>query len=306
MSKVKKINTPRETEEIYKGLQGEGQPLPPFLYGDPQYTPVVVSYIKGGNPAGLTFGVIQEKDETFYMHYLRMAASASGWQDVICFTEQFLGLIKRDYKVSQVIMLLEQKDDAVPAYARLLENVEGCTLKKITFLRQVGVNTADFGHFRKYHWYCPELLHKKGYDTVRIDDFPRQWQEELRKKELEGSLPEDYLSPGLWEENWGYDPDTSFVLVRKGEKAPSGWIVTEPMAQDIVKIRRFYTYRAERCFWLGPSFSTWVLDRISEKYRQLWFEVEKGNRQMEMFTFCYCKPILAFNYIKCNLTIQLN
>ncbi len=37
---------------------------------------------------------------------------------------------------------------------------------------------------------------------------------------------------------------------------------------------------------------------------KLWFEVEKGNRQMEMFTNCYCKPIMTFDFFKCQLIIK--
>lgn len=305
MCGIKKIDTRKETEELYKKLQGEDSKLPLFLYDRQNYISFAAAYIKDERPAGLAFGVWKENDETFYMHYLRMSASASKRQDIRQFSEEFLNLVKQELGLKKIVIFLEQEDYAVPSYAELLKEIEGLSIEKTTYLRQVGVNTRDFGHFRKYHWYCPEIFGEKGYEAIRADDFPGQWREELKRREQSGQLPSDYLSPGLWEEKWRYDPDTSFVLVKKGADMPSGWIVTERMRDDAVRIRRFYTNKQERRFWLGPSFSTWVLDRLAERYRQVCFEVEKGNRQMEMFTFCYCKPILAFNYIKCNLTIKL-
>lgn len=305
MCKIREIKKRDTTERLYQRLQGREDKLPVFLYDDPRYTPTAVMYEKDGIPCGLCFGVMQKGDMNFYLHYLRITRAVSDKKDMIHFLDELFRFIRRQRGAEKIIMLTDQADDTVPACAEMLSDLNSGVLEKILFLRQVGVNTKDFPHFKQFHWYCPDLMERKGFEAVLIKDSPKQWQERLREQEEAKELPEDYLSPGLWEDNWEYDTDSSYILVRKGEDAPLGWIVTERVAEDVVKIRRFYIYKEARRLRLGPSFSTWVLDRIAERFRQLQFEVEKGNRQMEMFTTCYCRPILAFNYFKCNLTIKL-
>lgn len=305
MCEIEIVKTREETEKYYELLQEEKTSLPAFLYDDPRYIPTVAAWRKKGTFSGLVFGVMQEGDANFYLHYLRMGRAALTRRDIRLFSETFFQILKRDHGAAKVLMSIDQKDDSMPLYVDIIKEMEKFTLDKVLILRQVGVRTKDFGHFRQYHWYCPGLMEKKGFEAIPIDDCPGSWREELREKEEKGEVSKDYLSPGLWENTWKYDPDTSYVLVKKGEKHPLGWIVTERISDQTVKLRRFYIYDEVRRRRLGPSFSTWALERIEERYEMLWFEVEKGNRQMEMFSSCYCGPILAFNYFKCNLTINL-
>ena len=116
-------------------------------------------------------------------------------------------------------------------------------------------------------------------------------------------MEKDYLSPGFWEDDMEYDEDTSFALVKKGERTPLGWIITQKRGEEAVLLRRFFIYKEERKKRLGPAFSTWVLDDIEKKFKYLSYEVVKGNRQMEMFLQCYCKPYLLESDCKCKIVL---
>lgn len=304
MCVIKRIDKREKTEKYYKLLQEDESSLPFFLYEDPRYVPIAVRYQKGKIFAGLACGLMQEGDSNFYLHYLRLSAAATDKRDVIRFSEQLFSFVRDEYKAERIVMNIEQADDSIPVYVKLLKEAPNIDLEKLTFYRQVGVATKDFEHFRQFHWYCPALMEKKGYEAIPVNECQGTWRRKLQEREQRGEIPSDYLSPGMWEDSWVYDPDTSYVLVRKGTDNPIGWIVTERVSENMVKLRRFYIYDEARRLCLGPSFSTWVLEKIEERYEKLWFEVEKGNRQMEMFTNCYCKPIMTFDFFKCQLIIK--
>lgn len=306
MFDIKEIKNISEVEELYCRLQGKKQELPVFMYESEEFIPMSFSYLKNDRINGLAFGVRNEKNSTFYLHYLRVTDSATDIVDIKHFTEQLIKTLKVDFGLEKVIIFLEQMDYEVPPYAKLVESIDGCTIERIDYLRQVGIETDKFDHFRSYVWYRPNVVLERGYKIIKICDYPDDWQKELIEKEKNKDLPEDYLSPGMWEESWEYDKNTSYVLVKEGNDRPSGWIVTEKISDDIVKLRRFYIYKEERRIWMGPSFSTWVLEDISHKYKQFRFEVEKGNGQMERFVSSFCLPITTFNYIKCNLIIKIH
>lgn len=305
MCEIKRIDRREDTERYYRILQEDESDLPSFLYEDPRYQPLAVCYQKKGKFAGLSYGIMQKGDCNFYMHYLRLTNSGVILGDVVSFSQKFFDLLMKEYGRKRVVMNIDQNDDTVPQYAKILKTVSNCCLENLTFYRQVGIDTKRFSHFRKFHWYCPGLMDKKGYEAMPLDACKGTWRENLIEKEAKGEVSKDYLSPGVWESGWEYDPNTSYVMVKKGDQHPLGWIVTERVSEDTVKIRRFYIYDEIRRLCLGPSFSTWVLERIEERYGRLLFEVEKGNRQMEMFTNCYCKPILAFDYYRCNIKLKL-
>lgn len=302
--KIREAQNREETLRMFCRLQGREDKLPIFLYDDTRYKTISVVYEKDKMAQGLAFGVMQEGDSGCYLHYLRLSAAAAGKEDAICFSEELFRYLKREHRADKVIIMMDRTDDSLPPYVGIVSKIDGCRLENVQFLRQVGIYTKDFAHLRRNRWYCPDLMERMGFEAVPIKEHPGTWQELLKEKEKRGELPKDYLSPGLWEKAWEYDENSSYLLVKKGEEEPLGWIVTERLLDNIVKIRRFYIYNEARSLRLGPSFATWVLDRIGESYEQLRFEIEKGNRQMKIFVDGYCREILAFNYFKCNLTIK--
>lgn len=305
MCRIKELKTKEETEKYFRAFQGEQSRLPAFLHDDAHYNTVSVLYIKGRKAAGLAFGVMQEDDFNFYLHYLRLGRNAQGQEEVVDFTGKLFDFVRENREARKVVMSIEQLDDSVPDYVAVLKEIPDVSVEKMVFIRQVGVDTKNFDHFRTFHWYCPDLMGRKGYEAIPLEECSKQWQEDLHEKEQRGDVPADYLSPGLWEKEWEYDAGTSYILVKKGDNVPLGWIVTQRMTEKAVKIRRFYIYDEARLLRLGPSFSTWVLEQIEKRYESLWFEVQKGNRQMEMFTNHYCRPILSFDFFKCYINISL-
>ena len=54
---------------------------------------------------------------------------------------------------------------------------------------------------------------------------------------------------------------------------------------------------------VAHSFSTYVLDMLSYEYEYLSFNVEAGNRQMEMIARMYFEPVLESSRIQCGMEI---
>lgn len=305
MGSVKLISDKKLIEKVYIKLQGEICTLPQYMYNDDENEKISFLYYKSDRIGGLCFGVLSREKNIFYLRYLRMTYDYSKPLFIKDFIEKFFNYIKIKYNVNKIIIVTKQDDDSESFLTNLIEEIRWCKIEDVAYLRHVGVNTCDFDHFRKNRWYCPELLEKKGYAAVKISEYPKDWQIELIEKEKLHNVPDDYLSPGIWENYFDYDPDTSYVLLKKGDNRPCGWIVTQREENDVIKLRRFFIYKKERRACMGPAFSTWVLDEIEKKCRQLQFEVAKGNRQMEMFTECYCKSILAFSYYKVDITVRI-
>lgn len=304
MLRIETLDSKEETLALYQRLSKK-QTLPLFLYDDSRYRGIAAALTKGMKRIGLGFGVMQQNDPRFYLHYLNVAVKDAGESEAIFFMETFFRMLRRTYGAQKLFFTVDQNDMSKPALLQLMEKIPGCSLDNLLYVQQFGMLTKDFDYLRQFHWYCPGQLERKQCSAVLWKDFDGGWKEKLCLEEQKGELEEDYLSPGVWEKEWNYDSTTSYVLLKQGRKEPLGWIVTEQLSEDSVRIRRFYIYKEARKLLLGPAFSTWVLDRISQKYEKLSFEVVPGNRQMEMFAFKYCKPILTFNYIKCNITITL-
>lgn len=304
MLRIGALDSKEETLALYQRLSGK-QTLPLFLYDDSRYQGIAAALKEGEKSIGLGFGVMQQDDPCFYLHYLNVTMKRADESTAIYFMEMFFQMLRHTYGAEKLFFAVDQNDMSKPVQLQLIEKVSGCRLENLLYLQQFGMMTKDFDYLRQFHWYCPGQLKRKQCSAVLWKDFDDEWKEKLRLEEQTGKLETDYLSPGVWEEEWNYDDTTSYVLLKNGRKEPLGWIVTEQLSEDSVRLRRFYIYKETRKLRLGPAFSTWVLDRISEKYKKLSFEVVPGNRQMEMFAFRYCKPILAFNYIKCNITIIL-
>lgn len=304
MLKIRVLDNKEETLALYQRLS-EIQILPSFLYDDIRYQSIVAALTKRDKDIGLVFGVMQQGDSCFYMHYLNVTGKYAGKSAAIYFMETFFQMLRRTYGVQKIFFTVDQEDMSEPAQLQLIEKASGGKLEKILYLQQFGMLTKDFDYLRQFHWYCPGQLERKQCRVVLWKDFDDGWKKKLYLEEQKGEQEEEYLSPGVWEREWNYDDTTSYVLLKQGREKPLGWIVTERLSEESVRLRRFYIFKDARKLRLGPAFSTWVLDRISEKYKGIFFEVVPGNRQMEMFAFQYCKPILAFNYIKCNITIIL-
>lgn len=267
---------------------------------------IVVSLFCDARQEGLAYGTAVEENNSFYLQHLSVDNKQGNLRIILWFLEELFLWLRKEYGIHRVIVKTStEKNTEHPLFGHI-RRIPFCRVEKIVHMQQIGLKTRDFSYWRRFHWYCPKLLEEKQYEAVRWKDCDMEQTEKIRKAELEGSTEADYLSPGVWETGWEYDEKSSFALLKKGRRELLGWIITEKMGSgQVIKLRRFYIYKEARKKMLGPAFVTWVLDKISQQYEELYFDVVRGNRQMEMFVECYCKPVIAFRYYSCNAILEL-
>lgn len=305
MLKIKAIEREEEAVAAVK-RQNSALRMPEFLFHDRRYQGVVWILLETEQQIGLAFGVAVREESCFYLHHFSIDTKKPDSRQIYWFLEEICIWLREQWQISRMNARIPQKEPGRPLMLQFLERTPFCKVEKVTYIRQLGIRTCDFAYLRQYHWYCPQLLEQKGYEAVPWENYDKEQIRRIRQAELSGQTDGDYLSPGIWETDWAYDGTTSFVLVKKGEITPLGWIVTERTGNArAVRLRRFYIYNAHRKKGLGPAFSTWVLDVIAKQYEYMYFEVVKGNRQMEMFTEHYCRPILDSDYYHCSIMAQL-
>lgn len=305
MFEVKRIETEEEAAAALRA-QNPSDRLPEFLFHDPRYKGVVLEFVEDGRQAGLSFGVTARGDPRFYLHHFSLDGKHSGTETVLWFLAALFARLRVEFRLRKVIVSMQEEKAIEPPFLLFLRKLHSCSLERVDHIRQMGMKTRDFAYLKQFRWYCPNLLKEKGCEAVLWKEYDKKQIQKIRKAEFCNQTEEDYLSPGIWEKGWEYDEKTSFVLVQRGTKGPLGWIVTEKMnGEGALKIRRFYIYKAARRKMLGPAFATWVLDVIAQYYDELYYDVVLGNRQMEMFTDCYCKPVLAFSHMRCNITVEI-
>lgn len=300
---IREIKQEEEAERIYHIVHGAGT-LPGFLYHEEQYHSIVLELITNQKTGGMLFGVIKKEDPCFFLHFLQVTRDTDA-SAIIFFLKELKNLLMESYHTNVMYTFDKTETAEVTVFQKILKRVPGYKVEKVQYIQQLGFKTKDLEQLRKFRWYCPGLLEKKGFSILAWKDIPLQYKQEIIKNEAEGSVDPDYVPPGLSEPDWTYDENTSFALVKEGGSKPIGWVITEKLSENTALLRRFYIYNEPRRLCMGPAFVTRVLDIISEYFDELHYEVVKGNRQMEMFTNHYCKPILTFNYFKCNITIDL-
>ena len=303
MLEIRRIESEGEAIAALQKHNPEGI-MPEFMFHEPRYQGIVICLLDDGEQAGLAFGVTAKGDPCFYLHHISVGSQYASSKIICSFFELLFVWLREKCERNRMTIVLTQEDVSEPPFLRFLYKIPTCSVEDVVHIRQLGVKTSDFSYLRQFHWYCPELMEKKHCEAIRWKDYDETELQKIRKAEISGQTEAGYLSPGVWDSEWKYDEETSFVLVEKGKKAPLGWIITEKVGDGIVKLRRFYIYNEARKKLLGPAFSTWVLDVIEQHYDHMYYEVIKGNRQMEMFTNHYCKPILEFNYDKCYITVS--
>lgn len=306
MLELRDIYEEEETLELFRSFS-EGTELPDFLFHDPRYIRVVKGLYDGEEPLGLAFGVMKEGDSHFYLHHLSMDDACRDVQGAIDFIHGLFRAVHEKHGATKAVVTMHQEDDRKPSVLALLRKLPCETVSELRYIRQIGMKTADFDHLRKLRFYMPERLAQKGYEILPWSQCPPEELQRLREYENAEDKPKDYLSPGLWEEDWSPEPKTSRMLVRKGEKKPVGWMSIEGLSDGkTAKIRRLYIEKNARSNLIGHAFSTKMLDLIAEHYENLYYEIVRGNRQIEAYTDNFCTPVLTINYYQCHIFIDFN
>ena len=300
-----KIEIMKDEEEVRKAYREftKQEVLPEFLFGSYKEESVILGCLENGKLIGIAFGVAQKQSGYFFLHHISLDKEHIKKNILMWYLEAVYEWIGANCQVEKSIIEFRQPDTSEPFIVKYLSKLSSFQISEVVYMHQATLPTESFVKLREKHWYCPWLLEEKGYEAVPVQQCPKEEWEKIREAEERGDTEKDYLSPGFWETDMEYDEDTSFALVKKGERTPLGWIITQKRGEEAVLLRRFFIYKEERKKRLGPAFSTWVLDDIEKKFKYLSYEVVKGNRQMEMFLQCYCKPYLLENDCKCKIVL---
>ncbi len=302
MLAITKIEKEEDAVRAFK-KQNQAASLPQFLFHAPHFQGLVLCLLDEGQQAGLAFGVNVQADSCFYLHHFSVDSMHFRKKTVLWFLKELFDWLRKERQINEMKISVPQTEIVTPPFLSFLRQISSCSVEKVLHVRQIGLKTGDFDYFRQFHWYCPKLLERKQYEVILWKDYDPVQIRKIQEAEQLGQTEKDYLSPGIWETDWEYDEKSSFVLVKKGQNEPLGWIVSEKIGDgDTVRIRRFYIYKDKRRKMMGPAFATYALDAIAQQYEYLRFEVVQGNRQMEMFVNHYCKPILLDDYYYCNIT----
>jgi len=301
------IDGKEKLERITQRLIG-GYRLPHFLFDEVKNMRVAVALKKGGAYAGLAYGIIARGRSIFFLHFIYVAKEHRTRETVLNLLEAVIKAATDAQSIEQVIWKYDLNENETDKRAVLVSAIPFCSVEKADVWRQIRVKTEGFDILKKLKWYQPQRWSEIGYDVIKWADRDCDITGMIRERET-GEKPEsDYLSPFIEDEDkdWVSDDKTSFLLIHKDTRRPAGWVMCQRYSQAEVKIRRFYTYAEERPSLVALSFIVYVLEQIAASYQYLYFDIVKGNRQMEKFTKHWFTPAIDINCVKCNLYIKIN
>lgn len=289
----------KEVAENWFSKLSVGKPFPGLIF-DKKHGNIVFSFWADGTMAGVAYGHKEEKN-SFLLVEIKLKENYVSARMLAAVLTACLEKMKKNYAVESMrLVLVQEYQEEKPYIYRLMSKIPGYRVS-CDGLQSLGIQTKNFFHFRKYNWYHPELLNKKGINMTLWGDYPQELKENIEKGNE--NTESDYLSPGI-EEAWECDPCTSFVMTDKNTGALLGWFITERIDKEIVKVRRLYIYREARKRYFGAAAIAEGLDRIVDTAEMLLFDVKCGNRQMERVVNKYCTPILAFRSMKYSVKIK--
>jgi len=303
---VESITSKEKLERIMEALLDNHQ-LPSFLFEDGRYAGVVVALKSNDGYVGVAYGVTEHGKESFFIHFIYIAREYRRTQTVIHLLSALLEAAMNIKKIREAMwkyVINKDKKDARPS---LLSAIPFCHVEDVKEVRIFRLRTKDFEYLKRFKWYKPMQWEEMGYAVSKWSECREDMKDKIREREKGLRGEADYLSPFLENEDDSWVPDerTTFVLMNNATQQPVGWMLSQQLSETEVKIRRFYTYAEERRTLVSPYFAVYVLEAIAPIYEYLYFDVVKGNRQMEKFAYYWCKPILDLDCVQCNLKIKI-
>ncbi|MDR3156702.1 MAG: hypothetical protein LBT69_02165 [Lactobacillales bacterium] len=254
---------------------------------------------------GLVYGLYIIEEECLQIKKIFLLHEFRSIQNIEWILHKFLQLTKEQLNAFRFKWHYTIDGSKKDAYFFLLKNIPCIKVEKIISFRQYLVEISNFDHLRSLTWYKPTVFVNKGYEAILWQDCPEKIKQNILEREKFLSNLPTYLSPFI--ENFDTeDTKSSFILVKKDNQEPFGWMINEKISSEAVKIKRWYTYEHARGLRIGPSFASFVLERIAENNKRLVFEVAMDNLPMNRTVVNkYFKPILAQTYDVCQLDITL-
>lgn len=264
-----------DIERLAKQVLGN-QTLPPFLFMEKKYKRLVIGMFEYNYPVGMAYGVVEYGRDTFFLHLLHVKKVCRTYQNVKALLDFTFASAMQAENVTNAVWKFVAADDKVASYTRLVADLPYCVLGVVESSTRLRVRTEDFCHLRKFKIFAPSLWMDKGYGVQKFMECnPAQKQEIYR------------VEKGL-----SIDENNSFVFTKDGGQILMGWIVCNTTGKKEILIQHFYMYKAERSKVIAHSFAAYVLDIIAPLFEYLWFDITKGNGQMERLVKRYFEPII--------------
>jgi len=280
--------------------------LPLYLHSEKKYLRLVIGMIRGNEPIGLVYGVIEKQSNVFFLNFLYIQKEHRSYLAV-------LSLLKSAFKtaidikgVKSAVWRYTLGLNRIDSRLKLLLNIPFCHFRKLECSQQFKIKTVDINYIRQFKIYHPLLWRTKGYEVLAWSNCEDDLLDQIKTRELEQSMMRDpnYTSPFNKHVSCEYDVSDSYVLIEPETNAPIGWIMCSVLSEEEITIRNFYMYKEVRVVMVAHSFITYILDVIALRFKYLSFNVVHGNRQMEMIAEKYFKPILESSHIQCNVYID--
>lgn len=263
------------------------------------------SVYEGKRCVGLVYGLYIIEEKYLQIKKMFLLNEFRSIQNIEWILHKFLQITKEQLNIFRFKWHYTIDGDRKDAYFFLLKNIPCIKVEKIISFRQYLVKISDFDHLRSLTWYKPAVFVNKGYEAILWQDCPEEIKQNILEREKFLNDESTYLSPFIKDFD-AEDTKSSFVLVKKDNREPFGWMINEKISSEAVRIKRWYTYEHARGLRIGPSFASFVLERIAENNKRLVFEVAMDNLPMNRTVVNkYFKPILAQTYDVCQLDITL-
>lgn len=304
MLKTSLIDRKEQAAHLFAQLLGSSD-MPPYLFDDYRYHGILLCLYEDNKPVGFQYGVSTKKDSVLHIHKIFLSKQYRTGGNLLTLIRAFIEQAWKHYQIKYGLWSYEMLAKQNDPYQKIFQRLDNYHVDTHLVLHQYQVRTADFSKLRKFHWYVPELLKKKGYEAVSWAGFLDFRKAQIRHREIQmKDADSGYLSPFIQDNTWNYDEKTSFALVTANTQIPLGWILCEKLSETDVKLRRFYIYKDVRNHLLGPAFSCYVLDVISSIYKTMCFDVAEGNEQMERVAQWQFGPIMAQSSLLCHMKIM--
>lgn len=277
-----------EEAELKKVLEKQGVEASQMesLLSHSRCMPIGLSLLDGEKFAGIAFGLKPEyENNRFILHHFTMAPDYRTVSSIVDALEHVIQWLWEKYEITDSMFTTCQCEKSIPPVVKILKGMPGIHVKVAEPVKLIGINTEKFNQLRVRRWYRPAELEKKGYRAVAWDALPPQIITKFRGKEEQRKGEKDYLSPGLWDDDWVYDRQHSTALMRKDSEGILGWMITEQTAsKKAIRVRRFYLEKEARPTLIAKYFAAWMLKKLSNSYQQIQYEVEADNSQMNRIT----------------------
>ena len=277
--------------------------LPPFLFSEERYTPIVIGMEKDNGSIGFAYGVTEHGACTFFLHFLFVKKEYRSHLAVISLLEAILLSAKNIKSVTEVVWKYVLEAGESDPREKFISHISFCYIKELKSSRKFRVRTIDIDYIRQFKIYNPMLWKEKGYNVLPWSDCDDSVIARIWKTEESSTHSRDYISPFNETHEQKYDLENSYIMLESKSMKPMGWIMCSIVSENEVTIRNFYMYPKERAMIIAHSFATYILDVVASRYEYLSFSVVRGNRQMEIVAKKYFEPILESSNTQHNLFI---